>query len=253
LSCSCPVDTAVVYVAGCLSTSITEAALRHAEVGGGKGRLHVCAAACCCGCKERWLRCGVMRWVRAREAALLRIFLRRWVQAKGAALQPAAIGAGEGGFAAACCDGLQLIACCLSWCCRGLRISLYRHHLHIPGSLRWGCRQRRLHCCDAACCCGGAGGGGCALRCCSECRRRRLRCAACCGWCWRRRLRCGMLRWVGAKEAARLRCCLLLWVQREVAELWRDAVGAGEGGCATAHLFAAVGASKRGLRCCMLQ
>ena len=61
-----------------------------------------------------------------------------------------------------------------------------------------------------------------------------------------------MLRWVGAKEAARLRCCLLLWVQREVAALWRDAVGAGEGGCATAHLFAAVGASKGGCAaaCC---
>ena len=81
-----------------------------------------------------------------------------------------------------------------------------------------------------------AGGGTCA--------------AACCGGCKQKRLRCGMLRWVGAKEAARLRCCLLLWVQREVAALWRDAVGAGEGGCAT---FCGGGCKQRGLRCCMLR
>jgi hypothetical protein len=44
----------------------------------------------------------------AKEAALLRICLRRWVQAQEAALlQPAAVDVGEGGFAVACCGGLQ--------------------------------------------------------------------------------------------------------------------------------------------------
>jgi hypothetical protein len=103
-------------------------------MGGGKG-----------GCASALLLAvvGANRWAALRhdavdvdegEAALLRICLRRWVQAQEAALlQPAAVDVGEGGFAAACCGGLQLIGCCTSWCCRGLRVSLYRHHLHIPG------------------------------------------------------------------------------------------------------------------------
>jgi hypothetical protein len=103
------------------------------------------------------------------------------------------------------------------------------------------------------------------LRCCSECRRRRLRCAACCGWCRRRGLCCGML--VGGDKGGCASALLLAVVgAKRWAALRHDVVDVGEGGCAAAHLLAEVGAStggcaaaaccgrcgRRWLRCCML-
>jgi hypothetical protein len=71
------------------------------------------------------LRCGRMGGGWAKEAALRRICLRRWVQAQEAALlQPAAVDVGEGGFAVACCGGLQQLVLPSLALCKDSRRSL---------------------------------------------------------------------------------------------------------------------------------